>query len=213
MLRVNVGCGASPTAGWVNLDSSPSVLLGALPLLPGALARLGLLGEEQVRFARSARESGVRYGVATRLPLAGGSVEVLYSSHMFEHLPLPDAARFLGEALRVLAPGGTLRLVVPDLRRLARGYLETGDADRFMEATNLAAPPAPRLLSKVARLALGGHQHAWMYDAASLCKSVTAAGFSDAAALPAGRTRIEHPEPLDLHEREDESIYVEATRG
>jgi SAM-dependent methyltransferase len=212
MLRVNVGCGASPTAGWVNLDSSPTVLLGALPLVPGALEKVGLLGLEQVRFARKAREGGVRYGVATRLPLADGAVEVLYSSHMFEHLSLPDAGRFLAEARRVLVPGGILRLVVPDLRRLARGYLESGDADRFMQATNLSAPPAQRLLSRVGRLLLGGHHHAWMYDAQSLCARVAAAGFSEVAAVPAGQTRIEAPGPLDLREREDESIYVEATR-
>jgi hypothetical protein len=41
-----------------------------------------------------------------------------------EHLPRPQALPFLRECHRVLAPGGILRVVVPDLETIARLYLK-----------------------------------------------------------------------------------------
>jgi len=131
---------------------------------------------------------------------------------MLEHLQRSDAELFLNEAKRVLQPGGTLRLVVPDLRSLAQRYLTEGDANRFVEATLLAVPEASSFAARL-ELAMSGHRgHAWMYDGPSLCALVAARGFADVRETNAHETRIQAPEPLDLAERADESIYVEATR-
>ena len=52
------------------------------------------------------------------------SYDAAYGSHVIEHLE-PDAAkRLLVECYRVLKPGGILRVVVPDLEAIARGYLD-----------------------------------------------------------------------------------------
>ena len=51
---------------------------------------------------------------------------------MLEHLDRAEARSFLGECLRVLAPGGILRLAVPDLRNAAYQYLRLSDADGFL---------------------------------------------------------------------------------
>ena len=48
---------------------------------------------------------------------------MLYSSHFLEHLRDPEARSFLRECMRVLKPGGILRLVVPNLEDIARDYL------------------------------------------------------------------------------------------
>lgn len=49
-----------------------------------------------------------------RLPFADGEFDVVYHSHMLEHLGHEEGERFLGECHRVLAPSGILRVVVPD---------------------------------------------------------------------------------------------------
>ena len=57
----------------------------------------------------------------SKLPFASASVQMVYSEHMLEHM-LPIAgggAQFLREAWRVLAPGGLLRIVTPDLAKYA----------------------------------------------------------------------------------------------
>src|SRR5206468_1840642 len=74
--RVNVGCGQSPTPGWINFDNSLTVRLAPI------FARLP---NGRGQFARVARQRGIRYATATHIPLPSASVEVLYSSHMMEH--------------------------------------------------------------------------------------------------------------------------------
>lgn len=54
------------------------------------------------------------------------SVELIYTSHTLEHFHRRDTQRVLGEWLRVLRPGGLLRLSVPDFAALARIYQATG---------------------------------------------------------------------------------------
>ena len=50
-----------------------------------------------------------------------------------------------------------------------------------------------------------------MYDGRSLTKLVESVGFIDVTLPPAGETRIPEPGPLDLFERADESVYLEAS--
>lgn len=55
----------------------------------------------------SVRDGGV-VGDALRLPLADGSVDVVFSSNMWEHVPHPEAVA--DELLRVTRPGGVVFL-------------------------------------------------------------------------------------------------------
>ncbi|CAA9217761.1 MAG: hypothetical protein AVDCRST_MAG93-305, partial [uncultured Chloroflexia bacterium] len=57
-----------------------------------------------------------------RLHYEDGTVDILYSSHMLEHLDRDSARRFLHEAYRVLKPGGAIRIVVPDFALLIDRY-------------------------------------------------------------------------------------------
>ena len=98
---VNLGCGTRLHAQWVNIDMFPTA--------PG------------VRVANFI-DDGV--------PLPDRSASCVYHSHVLEHLPLPVARRFLGECFRVLAPGGIIRVVVPDFEQSARDYVEVLDRRR-----------------------------------------------------------------------------------
>lgn len=58
------------------------------------------------------------------LPYPDASMDAVYSSHVLEHFSLQDGAAILSEMHRVLRPGGVIRIVVPDLERVCREYLE-----------------------------------------------------------------------------------------
>ena len=213
-LCVNVGCGSTPTAGWRNLDNSPTVLLARAPALAGLAMRAGALGKYQRSFVEAVQRSGIRWANGARhIPVPDGGARVVYSSHMIEHLDPAAARRFLDEVRRVLRPGGIARIVAPDLMRLARAYVDRGDADRFGAATLLAADPPVGLRGRLRLATLGPRGHAWMYDSVSLVALLRDRGFTDARALPPGITGIPDPGALDLHERADESIFVEGTRA
>ena len=57
------------------------------------------------------------------LSFPNDSFDVVYHSHLLEHLPKDIAPTFIQECHRVLKPGGIIRVVVPDLERIVRLYL------------------------------------------------------------------------------------------
>jgi hypothetical protein len=66
------------------------------------------------------------------LPLADGSVSFVFLSHLFEHLFYPQQAMaLLAELHRVLAPGGVVRIIVPDIEQAIAAYVD--DDRRFFE--------------------------------------------------------------------------------
>jgi predicted SAM-dependent methyltransferase len=211
MMRVNIGCGQTPTDGWRNFDNSLSVRLCRFPLLPAILRKTGLLDKSQYQFIRFARANSIEYGDVTKgLPLPNDSVDVLYSSHMLEHLDQNEAVLFLREARRVLRSGGIIRLAIPDLRKQVLQYIETNEGDAFISATLLTEPRPRTIWQRIKILLVGTRHHQWMYDGISLSRLLQAQGFTAPVVLNAGESLIENPQNLDLYERASESVYVEA---
>jgi predicted SAM-dependent methyltransferase len=213
-LRINIGCGQTPTKGWMNFDNSLSLLLSKIPLLPDVLLKINFLERSQYQFIQFARDHFIEYGDVTKgLPVKEGSCEVLYSSHMLEHLDRYEADLFLKEVFRILRPNGIIRIAVPDIEKKVDQYIESGNSDDFIESTYMCVP-RPRTLSQRIRLLLvGTRHHQWMYSGKSLSKLLQNHGFVDINVMPAGQTNISDSESLDLKERESESIYVEARKS
>jgi SAM-dependent methyltransferase len=68
--------------------------------------------------------SVIAYNLQRGIPFADQTFRVVYHSHMLEHLPHDQTQSFLRECLRVLRPGGVIRVAVPDLEEIARLYLQ-----------------------------------------------------------------------------------------
>ncbi len=116
-LMINLGCGDRTHPDWVNIDFSLRARLKSVPVVRGLLGGPNPLGY---------RNHDLRKGI----PVASATADVVYSSHVLEHLDPDHADLFLREAHRALRPGGVLRVVVPDLEQAARGYLAALDAWR-----------------------------------------------------------------------------------
>jgi SAM-dependent methyltransferase len=212
-IMVNVGCGLSPTPGWLNFDNSFSVRMARWPAVPPVMSRMGFLVAKSAELAKMAQSGNVRFAnAATRIPCASGSVAAVYSSHMIEHLDRAEARAFLAEVMRVLAPGGVVRIAAPDLHRLVRDYLANGDADGFVAGTYMGLDRPVGLRGRVKWTLVGPRHHLWMYDGESLTRLMRETGFADVAVVPPGSSRITEPGQLDLRERAAESVYVEAVR-
>ena len=100
MRYANLGCGARSHPDWINIDIAPQ--------RPGVIA----------------------HDLSQGIPLDDASCDAVYHAHLMEHLRRADALRFMRECLRVLKPGGVLRVATPDLERMARLYLQTLEKSR-----------------------------------------------------------------------------------
>ena len=213
-LKINVGCGMTPTEGWVNLDNSFSLSLAKLKTcILKLLNDIGVIEKSQYDYMLFSKEQNIVKADATkRLPFGDETVEVLYSSHMLEHLDRGQARAFLQEAFRVLKPGGIIRIAVPDIKAKIDLYLKTGDADELIESMHTCVNKPESLLQRIKYAVIGPRHHHWMYDARSACRLLLSNGFEGAVALAPYKTTISDPGPLNLAERLEESLFVEARK-
>lgn len=58
------------------------------------------------------------------LPIPDASYGLVYMSHILEHIPWTQTVAFLKEIRRILIPGGSVEIWVPDLAKLVQAYLE-----------------------------------------------------------------------------------------
>lgn len=61
-------------------------------------------------------------GDARALPYLSGAFDVVFASNILEHFPAGETIAVLHEWWRVVKPGGTLELVVPDSMGILRDY-------------------------------------------------------------------------------------------
>jgi predicted SAM-dependent methyltransferase len=209
--RANIGCGMNPTEGWHNFDNSFSVKLAGYPSVAALCKRTRVIGEARYKFLNFLRDSDIRYAQASkRLPFADDQLDVIYSSHMLEHLSRSEAKSFLSEARRTLRSGGIIRLAVPDLRKLVDTYIRDADANEFISSLMMHQEVPENIRESLRERLVNFRGHRWMYDKNSLCSLLSENGFRDSVVLKPGETQIPNPGELDLWERAGESLYVEA---
>lgn len=199
-VRVNLGSALAVASGWIHVDASPNALLagrgtGIQTLAyrySGSNAFFDL--DEYRRRLNSYRF--VHHDLAYGVPFEDATVDYLYSSHLLEHLSGPAGLNLLRDCYRVLRPGGVIRLCVPDLEKAVQFYL-SGERQRF--------------LTYFFNDGRGYRsQHHSMYDYDLLRETLRSANFVDIVRceFQSGRT----PDLVELDNRSDETLYVEAVR-
>jgi hypothetical protein len=66
-------------------------------------------------------------GDADKIDLPDESCDIVFCSHVFEHIPHVKLPLVIAEINRVLKPGGIFRVLTPDLARIARAYVESDE--------------------------------------------------------------------------------------
>jgi SAM-dependent methyltransferase len=203
MKILNLGCGAkiSRDPDVVNIDWSfllrakkNAVLSRVVPLL--------LSPARRERF-NSLADNVLVHDLSKGIPAESSSVDVVYHSHMLEHLDRDVVPVFLREVVRVLKPGGLHRIVVPDLEALCISHLESirkwqatpelaaeHDAsvaalyEQSVRKETAGARTQPPFRRKLETLVFGdarkrGETHQWMYDRVNLAHLLLQSGLTD----------------------------------
>lgn len=138
------------------------------------------------------------------IPFPDESVDRIYSSHLFEHLTYDQGQELLRESLRVLKPGGSFSICVPNARIYIEHYLgiQSVPDDYFgwRPAFN-----ATTVIDAVNYVAYMDGEHKYMFDQENLLHLLGQAGFAQVQA------RSIDP-GVDRPERDYESIYASAIK-
>jgi SAM-dependent methyltransferase len=242
MKMLNLGCGVktSDRPEVTNIDWSIYLRLKRNRLFR-VVAPLVFNGERRDRF-HSVPDNIMVHNLAKGIPFEAESVDVVYHSHMLEHLDRDVAGEFLLEVKRVLKTGGICRIVVPDLEAGARAYLahivsserdpdEAEEHDTYVarlieqsvrkEASGTShQKPLRRLLEN---MLLGdarnrGETHQWMYDRFNLPHLLKKLGYSQVHVLDYKTSLVTDwaDYRLDVDDQgnqyKPDSLYVEAVK-
>lgn len=128
---------------------------------------------------------------ASNLPFPENSVSQIESYHMVEHIPTRTIDRMLVEWNRVLQPGGTLVLELPDFDGVVETYLDADDPDKI------------ELLLKYVfgSQRFESDYHHWGWNFERLSDRIERAGFD----------QVERKPPQDYHAQEAPCMRLEAT--
>jgi SAM-dependent methyltransferase len=175
--RLNWGCGNTHPRGWINSD------------------------------IKSAHGIQVVADIRDGLPIANDNFDYAVSVHALPELGYSELLPALRELRRVLKPGGTLRLVLPDL-------LKNVDAFRAGDRGHFAVPDEEmeRLGSKLAVQLIWYGYTRCVFTPDFIEELLLKAGFSAVHHCTFKQTQSDWPEIVELDNRERESLFVEATK-
>jgi len=173
---VHFGCGMTAPNEWINYDVSPTLRIQKVPLIGWYIRK-----RSSIRFP-----SNVRYGdIIKGLPgIEKGTCDLIYCSHVLEHLCLQDFKLALENTFTLLKPGGVFRCVIPDLELYVKNYLErinSGDqlaSCQFMKDAHIGLESRPKSIKEIIVNQFGNSRHLWMWDKNSLKFELVNAGFS-----------------------------------
>ncbi|MFL6038116.1 MAG: class I SAM-dependent methyltransferase [Gaiellaceae bacterium] len=150
--------------------------------------------------------------VRKRFPLPDASFDLVFSEHVIEHLTYADGQHCLRECLRVLRPGGRIRIATPSLERLARLYDGGELAERYVRwaVDTLEPETAAPLPGVVVNNFFRSWGHRFIYDPDTLGHALAAAGFVDIDERPVGELERHLPEQPELNAYE--TFVLEARR-
>lgn len=172
-LYLNLGCGKIfySSPEWVNIDIFPA---------------------EKKRIHQ--------YQLLLGIPFGDNVFDGVYHSHVLEHFPREQVPPFLRECLRVLRPGGTLRIAVPDLEAILHSYLAALEAARAGEigARDRLLWMQTELIDQMTRRYSGGLMApAWQKADDALATFIHSRVGGELDTIP----RAPQPSPLSLPER------------
>ena len=207
---LNVGCGLSCGKSWKNIDSSPSLRISKIPVL----------GKVVSKFCNIPTwPQEVIYGDVISGDMAPeNSCELIFASHVLEHLSFYDARHVLRNFFRILKPGGTLRIIVPDLEVCVNNYIrrkanhECNAGNSLIEELGMGLNVSRESFLSRLKSAFANSRHQWMYDRSSLILLMEEAGFKEVHLSEYGQWSDSRFAELEEKNRFHNAICFEANK-
>ena len=150
--KLQLGAGGHSVDGWLNTDIEPK-----------------------------AKE--VYLDATSDYPFPNESFHYVFAEHLIEHLPWEAGLKMLKECRRVLVPGGKIRIITPNLTKSFHLINDATDVEvrKVIEASRrlFGWPDTPVMPAYVFNKLMREWGHQFIYDPATLRKTLELAGFTE----------------------------------
>ena len=180
-VKLNVGCGTDYKQGWINIDNNSDNNIKKLDL---------------------------NWDLRNPLPFKENSVDFIFNEHLIEHLTVDEGQTAIKDFMRVLKPGGVLRIATPDLGLAVEHYVKLPiDKDPTLKRYKLTfiETRAERL-----NLAMREWGHKWLYDAEELKRRLQQAGCKNITQCKLRKSK--HKSLQNLETREESVLIMEVKK-
>ena len=147
----------------------------------------------------------INHDLKNGLPLRDNCVDKVYSSHVFEHIPYQDLLGVICEIRRVLKPGGTLLVCVPNAGLYLRAYFNNEMFVSYDEMFTPASVNTGSRIDQINYIAYLNGDHTFMFDEENIINILKNCKFNNAE-FRTFDSQIDHAE------RDFESMYVKASK-
>jgi predicted SAM-dependent methyltransferase len=150
----------------------------------------------------------ISWDVRQPLPIGDGTCQFIFHEHFLEHLTVQEGLAFLRESFRLLAPGGVLRVSMPDLSECVRQYYENDWSNKpWLKKYGFEWI---KTRAEFLNIAMREWEHKWLYDREELHRRLREAGFE--RVRDSVRLHSTVPELCGLETRDETLLVCEALK-
>lgn len=150
--------------------------------------------------------------LASALPFANNVARLMHTEDFIDQLELDKAAGFLRECHRILSPGGVLRVLTPDMRKLADLYLNDPAQLKTLWNSFVGVPLSLGTSGEIFNIGMRFAGHTFLYDEETFKALASRCGF-DARRVEYQQSEEPELRGLDLRSPENAiSMYFDCYR-
>lgn len=180
-IMLNIGCGTDYKKGWINIDNNSESNVDKLDL---------------------------NWDLRNPLPFNDGTVDYIFSEHFFEHLTVEEAQPVFKDLMRVLKPGGVMRIAMPDLEAVVDTYLNIPlNKDKTIKRFKLDYIKTP---AEWMNMSFRAWEHKWLYDYVELKRRLEEAGYKKVKREKLGKSK--YKDLCNLEIRPESNLIAEVTK-
>jgi hypothetical protein len=201
--KYHLGCNKLLVKGWLNVD-----FVDKNSFVEGEFYPLAISTQADYFF--------LNWDLVNGLPAEKESLDYVYHSHFLEHLSYRDGLKIIGEIFSALRPRGRHRIVVPDLEKYCRSYLNDRDDFLIRYQKTLSVGQVEDYEARgalfVSQLYEHGHKMGWDFE--TLFTALSKAGFKNIERKEFAKGDFPDLDKLEIGDsfRIEESMVIECEK-
>lgn len=182
-IKLNIGCGTDYKQSWINIDNNSDKNIEKLDL-----------------------SWDLRYP----LPFGDNTIDFIYNEHFIEHLTPEESKKSISDFMRVIKPGGILRIAMPDMEDVFELYKDNNWRDRPI--INNHGLHFVKTRAEMVNMSFSWWGHKWLYDWEELSRRLEEVGYAKKKIKRCNIRESSYIQLRDLETREGSLLIVEVIK-